>query len=59
MNEFNIKNFIFSSSCCVYGQPDKLPVTENTPIKKAESPYGNTKHINEDILYDTINGKSC
>ncbi|WP_207535402.1 UDP-glucose 4-epimerase GalE [Desertivirga arenae] len=43
-------NFVFSSSCTVYGQPDKLPVTEEAPVKKAESPYGNTKQIAEEIL---------
>ncbi|MFH1030427.1 MAG: UDP-glucose 4-epimerase GalE [bacterium] len=46
-------NFIFSSSCAVYGQPDELPVTEKAPIKKAGSPYGNTKQIAEDIITDT------
>ena len=45
-------SFIFSSSCTVYGQADQLPITEQAPIKKAESPYGNTKKIGEDILYD-------
>lgn len=49
----NIKNFIFSSSCTVYGQADELPITENAPIKPAESPYGNTKQIGEEILRDT------
>ena len=44
-------SFIFSSSCTVYGQADQLPITEQAPIKKAESPYGNTKQIGEDILY--------
>ena len=44
--------FIFSSSCTVYGQADQLPIDELTPIKKAESPYGNTKQIGEEILYD-------
>jgi len=48
-------NIVFSSSCTVYGQPDKLPVTEKSPYKPATSPYGNTKKIAEDILYDTIN----
>lgn len=43
-------DFVFSSSCTVYGQPDKLPVMENAPVKKAESPYGNTKQIAEEIL---------
>ncbi len=46
-------NFVFSSSCTVYGQPDVLPVTEEAPIKKAESPYGNTKQIAEEILVET------
>ena len=49
-----IPNFVFSSSCTVYGQPDKMPVTEETPRKKATSPYGNTKQICEDIIIDTI-----
>jgi UDP-glucose 4-epimerase len=52
--KFNIPNIVFSSSCTVYGQPDSLPVTEKTPRKDAESPYGNTKRISEDILKDTI-----
>jgi len=46
-------NFVFSSSCTVYGQPDELPVTEAAPVKKAESPYGNTKQIAEEILVET------
>ncbi len=46
-------NFVFSSSCTVYGQPDSLPVTENNPVKSAESPYGNTKQIAEEILRDS------
>jgi UDP-glucose 4-epimerase len=52
--KFGVSNIVFSSSCTVYGQPDQLPVTENTPRKDAESPYGNTKRVNEDILHDTI-----
>jgi UDP-glucose 4-epimerase len=48
------KNLVFSSSCTVYGQPDVLPVTEAAPIKKANSPYGNTKQISEEIIQDTI-----
>lgn len=52
--KYNIPNIVFSSSCTVYGQPDKLPVTEATPRKDAESPYGNTKRVNEDILRDAI-----
>ncbi|MGS2763464.1 UDP-glucose 4-epimerase GalE [Sinomicrobium sp. M5D2P9] len=47
--------FIFSSSCTVYGQADELPITENAPVKKAESPYGNTKQIGEEIIADTCN----
>jgi UDP-glucose 4-epimerase len=50
----NIPNIVFSSSCTVYGQPDQLPVTEQTPRKDAESPYGNTKRISEDILRDSV-----
>jgi len=46
-------NFIFSSSCTVYGQADKLPITENAPVKIAESPYGNTKQISEEMISDT------
>ncbi|MBQ9212967.1 MAG: UDP-glucose 4-epimerase GalE [Bacteroidales bacterium] len=55
MKEFSIKNLVFSSSCTVYGQPEKLPVTENSPIQPALSPYGNTKQINEEIIRDFIN----
>lgn len=50
--EFAVKDFIFSSSCTVYGQPDQIPVTEETPLKKAESPYGATKQMCEEILLD-------
>jgi UDP-glucose 4-epimerase len=52
MQEFKCHNLVFSSSCTVYGQPDKLPVTEETPKKTAESPYGKTKQFCEDILED-------
>jgi len=48
-------NIIFSSSCTVYGQADQMPITEDAPIKPAESPYGNTKKIAEDVLKDTTN----
>ncbi|MGB4961199.1 MAG: UDP-glucose 4-epimerase GalE [Saprospiraceae bacterium] len=48
-----ISHFIFSSSCTVYGQADSLPITESAPIKEAESPYGNTKQIGEEIIRDT------
>ncbi len=51
-------NFIFSSSCTVYGQADKMPITEVAPIKPAESPYGNTKQVGEEIIKDTCFAKS-
>jgi UDP-glucose 4-epimerase len=54
MPETAAKNLVFSSSCTVYGQPDVLPVTEAAPIKKANSPYGNTKQMSEEIIQDTI-----
>lgn len=56
MPKYDVKGIIFSSSCTVYGQPSKenLPVTENAPIQKALSPYGNTKQINEEIIQDFI-----
>ena len=54
MPKHGVEGIIFSSSCTVYGQPDVLPVTEEAPIKKAESPYGNTKQINEEIIRDTV-----
>lgn len=53
-NERKLDNFVFSSSCSVYGQSEVLPVTESTPLPSAESPYGNTKQIGEEILRDTI-----
>ena len=46
-------SFIFSSSCTVYGQADKMPITEDAPVKVAESPYGNTKQMGEEIISDT------
>jgi UDP-glucose 4-epimerase len=52
MNNHRIRDIVFSSSCTVYGQPDVLPVTEEAPIKKAASPYGNTKQIAEEIITD-------
>ncbi len=58
MKEFNIRSLVFSSSCTVYGQPDSLPVTELSPIKPANSPYGNTKQIAEEIIRDTIAANS-
>jgi UDP-glucose 4-epimerase len=56
MPRYGVKGIIFSSSCTVYGQPsaDHLPVTEDAPIQKALSPYGNTKQINEEIIQDYI-----
>jgi len=48
-----IHNLVFSSSCTVYGQPEKLPVTEDAPVQPAVSPYGNTKQIGEEIIRDT------
>ncbi|OSY87408.1 UDP-galactose-4-epimerase [Tenacibaculum holothuriorum] len=53
MRDRNMDNFIFSSSCTVYGQADELPITENAPIKPAESPYGNTKQIGEEIIKES------
>lgn len=55
MGSNGVKGIVFSSSCTVYGEPDENPVTEQSPIKKATSPYGNTKQISEEIITDTIN----
>ena len=52
VTEFNIGQFVFSSSCTVYGSPDSMPVTEQSPIKEAESPYGATKQMGERIIQD-------
>ena len=54
VKEFNIANFVFSSSCTVYGNPDSIPVTEQSPIKPAESPYGATKQMGERIVGDSV-----
>ena len=54
MPQFGTKGIVFSSSCTVYGEPDKNPVDETAPIKKATSPYGNTKQISEEIITDYI-----
>ncbi len=54
MEKHNVNGLVFSSSCTVYGQPEKLPVTENIPFAKAESPYGNTKKISEEIIQDVL-----
>jgi UDP-glucose 4-epimerase len=53
MKRYSIPNLVFSSSCTVYGQPEKLPVTEDAPLQPAISPYGNTKQIGEEIIRDT------
>ena len=53
MRDHNVPNIVFSSSCTVYGQADKLPVTEQTPRKEATTPYGLTKQMCEDILKNT------
>jgi len=59
MISHNVKDLVFSSSCTVYGQPDKLPVTENTERKPAASPYGNTKKIGEDIIFDVVQSEAA
>ena len=50
VEEYSVPNFVFSSSCTVYGNPDTIPVTELSPIKQAESPYGSTKQMGEEML---------
>lgn len=55
LQEFNVPNLVFSSSCTVYGQPSTLPVNEESPVLKAESPYGNTKQVCEEIIKDVFN----
>jgi UDP-glucose 4-epimerase len=52
VEEFSVAHFVFSSSCTVYGNPDSIPVTENSAIKEAESPYGATKQMGERIIKD-------
>ena len=54
METYNVDNFIFSSSCTVYGQAEKMPIHENTPLIKPESPYGNTKKMGEEIIEDFV-----
>ena len=56
--EFSIPNFVFSSSCTVYGNPDAIPVTEQTPMKPAESAYGATKQMGEQIVQEAMNCSS-
>lgn len=58
MDSYNVRNLIFSSSCSVYGNAEELPVTENTPMKEAQSPYARTKQIGEDLLRDLGQTKS-
>ena len=58
MDNHGVKNLIFSSSCTVYGEAEDLPVTENTPFKSAESPYGTTKIIGEQIIQDYAKHKN-
>lgn len=58
MEAFNVFNLVFSSSCTVYGIPEELPVTEQTPVQKANSPYGNTKKMCEEILADLASSGS-
>ncbi len=55
MHKYRVGHMVFSSSCTVYGEPDSVPVTEDAPIKKANSPYGNTKQISEEIMQDWLN----
>lgn len=54
VDEFHVPHFVFSSSCTVYGSPDTIPVTEQSPIKKAESPYGSTKQMGEEIITNVV-----
>lgn len=54
MKEYEVNELVFSSSCTVYGQPDEIPVDENTPMKRAESPYGATKQMGERLLEDAV-----
>lgn len=59
IREFNVNYFVFSSSCTVYGNPDLIPVTEKSPVKKAESPYGATKQMGEEIVTDFSKKSNC
>lgn len=62
MQKYSIPHFLFSSSCTVYGEPDRLPVDEHAPFQGAASPYGNTKQISEEIIQDFLwaeQGKNC
>ncbi len=57
--QYRVLNFVFSSSCTVYGEPDKLPVREDAPVKKAMSPYGETKKVSERMLETFIQSGAC
>jgi len=59
VQEFEISNFVFSSSCTVYGNPNEIPVTEKTPPKPAESPYGYTKQMGEQIINEFSKAANC
>jgi UDP-glucose 4-epimerase len=55
MQKHQVNKIVFSSSCTVYGQPERIPVSEDSPVQAASSPYGNTKQISEEILRDAVN----
>ncbi len=55
--QYDVPHFVFSSSCTVYGSPNMIPVTEQTPLKPAQSPYGATKQMGEEIIQSTLHGK--
>ncbi|MHA8077890.1 UDP-glucose 4-epimerase GalE [Aquirufa antheringensis] len=59
MAEYGLSNLVFSSSCTVYGQPETLPATEESPVQPATSPYGNSKQICEEIIRDTVAASSA
>ncbi|MFY7899290.1 MAG: UDP-glucose 4-epimerase GalE [Chitinophagaceae bacterium] len=59
VTEFKVPYFVFSSSCTVYGNPDSIPVTETTPTKKAESPYGATKQMGEEMIQSFVKKDDC
>ena len=58
MAQYGLSNLVFSSSCTVYGQPESLPATEESPVQPATSPYGNSKQICEEIIRDTVAASS-
>ncbi len=59
MDNTGSSTLVFSSSCTVYGQPEELPVSEEAPVQKALSPYGNTKQISEEMITDHIHSEAC